>query len=95
MQDWARNRDCIYSEDFTTDLARLGIDQGHYDSEVAPKVDQALYGASDERLDAEYPATLSGVRMLITVPTQEIGSLRIAFTVEDDGNILYLRLDAR
>lgn len=91
MRDWLPNRGCAYEQRFWDDLGGLGITQEQWD-DLSPSVDVSLFGASDAKLDWEYPIRIDGLRLILTEAFHSIPPLRIAFIVDrgDNGKIVYV-----
>ena len=96
MQNWEVNRGSAEHPSFQPSLRNLGINEREWD-ELSPHVDQVLCGASDDKLDAEFPPSPKGSRMIFTSPYRALPALRIGFRVDqdDNGKIVYVVADAR
>lgn len=97
MNQWTTNRGSRYEPSFHAALQRIGVAIMDWD-QVAPWIEAVLNGASDAKLDAEFPVrSASGQRILLTQPLAHIPPLRIAFKVEthSPGTICYCDADRR
>ena len=94
VRDWATNRTCVYEATFWDDLARIGISAKEFD-ELSPSIDESIRGASLEKLDEVYPPLFGELRLILTEEFRALPRLRIAFEVDQKGDVLFRWVDRR
>lgn len=93
MNPWTPRRNSQYEHSFDLKLAALSISAQDFEA-VAVGVDEALCGATADKLDELYPPLVGNLRLYRTDAAQNVPALRIAFRLEQ-GTITYVDVDPR
>jgi hypothetical protein len=94
MIEWSHNRGCGEDPSFESSCEAFGLDVEAWD-DLSIGIQSALCGASDEKLEAEYPMRADRLRLYITVAARGLPSLRVAFRVAEDGKIWFVSISGR
>lgn len=94
MNEWQARRSSVESEGFLASAAAAGVKPQHWDA-ISPDIENVLCGADRALLDMVFPE-IDGVRRLALIATtQGYPSLRLAFCLDERGDVLYLALGIR
>lgn len=93
MEPWPELRTCSYSEAFDASMVSFAGDFARFDDGWRG-IEEAIAGATLDRLDEHYPADENDVRLVLTDPFPDVPALRVAFRVRGE-TCEFLDLDRR